>query len=281
MLFGVVSLSVATAGSVFASELKKSPVPEALHGVPLMLSQQEMQWVGARIYQNECAGNPDYLIHWGKGEEFPSLGIGHFIWYPAGVEERFTERFPQMVDYVSQYHPPPDWLNRLSPMEAPWSSPQQMQRARASKPFLELQNWLLATQSYQAEFIVQQLHARLSSYWSGSQRTKHQREVLQPIINRLFTFKEGRFALVDYVNFKGIGDPAEQYQGEQWGLISVLQQLRHDHQDWSRLSDAELLEAFIAAAKQRLALRIRLAPEQRNEQRWLKGWFVRLDGYRP
>ena len=24
-------------------------------------------------------------VHWNQGEAFPSLGIGHFIWYPAGV----------------------------------------------------------------------------------------------------------------------------------------------------------------------------------------------------
>ena len=44
-------------------------------------------------------------------EAFPSLGIGHFIWYPSGVQEPFVESFPSLVQYLIQRQAPvPDWL---------------------------------------------------------------------------------------------------------------------------------------------------------------------------
>jgi len=39
--------------------------------------------IGRKIWQNECAGTVEGLTSWNKGEDFASLGIGHFIWYPA------------------------------------------------------------------------------------------------------------------------------------------------------------------------------------------------------
>ena len=39
---------------------------------------------GMKIWQNESGATVSGLTHWNEGEEFPSLGIGHFIWYPHG-----------------------------------------------------------------------------------------------------------------------------------------------------------------------------------------------------
>src|SRR5690554_7815999 len=62
----------------------------------LALKPAQLDWVGQKIFANECASRFDCLVHWNEGEAFPSLGIGHFIWYPEGVEGRFTESFPQL-----------------------------------------------------------------------------------------------------------------------------------------------------------------------------------------
>ena len=51
-----------------------------LSNVPL--SDEEINLIGQRIFRNECAGKIEYLTAWNEGEEFASLGIGHFIWYP-------------------------------------------------------------------------------------------------------------------------------------------------------------------------------------------------------
>ena len=35
------------------------------------------------------------------GENFASLGIGHFIWYPKGVRGPFEESFPKFVEFAA------------------------------------------------------------------------------------------------------------------------------------------------------------------------------------
>ncbi len=244
------------------------------------LSLGELEWVGQRIYMNECAAKPENLLHWNKGEEFPSLGIGHFIWYPQNVSGPFTQTFPQMVDYVGQFVRPPVWLIQLKQshsFKAPWQSAAEFAEFKTSNQAKKLQNWLLHTKAYQAEFITTQFNKKLALYFQthGNQ----QQADLKHLVARLQKFKAGRFALIDYVNFKGVGDIKEAYQGEQWGLISVLQQLIKDTPNHQQLSHQVLLNQFVAAAKKRLALRVELSPPARGEQRWLKGWFKRLDGY--
>ncbi len=243
------------------------------------LTVKELEWIGDKVYQNECASKPENLIYWGSGEEFPSLGIGHFIWYPQDVEGRFQETFPELVAYLSDYEAPPAWLSDLKPFKAPWKSKQELERHRQSSDLTLLQDWLLHTRKQQTQFIVLQLEQRMSAYFTAH-ASKKERD-LQPEIlalyKRLLNFKEGRFALIDYVNFKGIGAKSEAYQGETWGLVSVLLEVIKNEAAID--SDTALLHAFVDAAKQRLALRVSLAPKERGEQRWLKGWFKRLDGY--
>jgi hypothetical protein len=41
----------------------------------------------------------------------------------------------------------------------------------------------------------------------------------------------------------------------------------------------EPLASFVESAKNMLTLRVANAPEDRQEQRWLKGWQNRLDTY--
>lgn len=241
------------------------------------LSHSEKQWIGSKIYQNECASNPANLTYWGEGEEFPSFGIGHFIWYPSGVEGKFKETFPQMINYVSQFSKPPQWLLTLKPFKSPWQTKEAFDQAWSNVRLMELREWLLTTQAYQAEFIVEQSMTRFLAKlekMSAKQATKQ-----VAYVEKLLSFKEGRFAFVDYINFKGVGEPHEQYQGEAWGLNSVIQHIELEGADIQKVSNQKLLRAFVKSAKQRLALRTDLAPKERNEKRWLKGWFKRLDGY--
>src|SRR5690606_40272199 len=74
------------------------------------------------------------LVHWNEGEAFPSLGIGHFIWYPEGVEGRFVESFPQLIAYMSQRQASvPDWLRGLDPLDAPWPDRARSEERRVGK----------------------------------------------------------------------------------------------------------------------------------------------------
>ncbi|MDX1352874.1 MAG: hypothetical protein R3254_07670 [Thiomicrorhabdus sp.] len=248
------------------------------------LSAAEMEWIGEKIYQNECAANPKYLTYWGKGEEFPSFGIGHFIWYNNRAPAVFYETFPEMVRFVSQYQKPPNWLIKLSPFTAPWYSKKEFDQAWSNREMSELRDWLLATKGHQAQFIIQRVLQRVNGALLELQKTApHKANDYDNLIRQMLAFKEGRFALIDYVNFKGIGNNKEQYQGEQWGLFSVLHEMKLSGLELSRiLSESEqkqLISRFVDAAKSRLALRVKLSPASRSEERWLKGWFKRLDGY--
>jgi hypothetical protein len=83
----------------------------------------------------------------------------------------------------------------------------------------------------------------------------------------------GPYALIDYVNFKGEGVlETERYRGQGWGLLQVLQNMK------GRGSEGSLAE-FVRSARQRLKLRVENSPPDRNEARWLPGWFKRLETY--
>lgn len=245
------------------------------------LTAVDYRWIGQRIYQNECAGKPEYLTYWGKGETFPSFGIGHFIWHPklteSGADQTFTETFPAMVQFVSKTQRPPDWLADLSiqaEFVAPWPSQKIFDQAWSNKELQQLRDWLLATQYQQAQFIVLAFQNRWLT--ETQSLTLKQKAVIQLRLNKMMGFKKGLFAVIDYFNFKGIGlNQKEQYQSESWGLASVLSSMNIAEES----SQDEYLEQFVMAAKKRLQLRVKLAPPERNEVRWLKGWEVRLDQY--
>ncbi len=246
-----------------------------------LLTQADYQWIGGRIYQNECAGKPKYLTYWGRGETFPSFGIGHFIWHPklveSGADQIFTETFPSMVQFVSKTQRPPNWLAELSTQAefvAPWSSKAEFDQAWSNTELQQLRSWLLATQAQQAKFIVMAFQKRWLS--ETQSLTLNQKAIIQLRLTKMMSFKKGLFAVIDYFNFKGIGlNQKEQYQGVSWGLASVLRAMNVAEDS----SQDEYLSQFVIAAKKRLQLRVKLAPAERNEFRWLKGWEVRLDQY--
>jgi hypothetical protein len=65
------------------------------------LSHGDALKIGKRVWQNECGGTISGLTSWNEGENFASLGIGHFIWYPKGQRGPFEESFPKLVSFVS------------------------------------------------------------------------------------------------------------------------------------------------------------------------------------
>ena len=60
-------------------------------------SEPDFDWLGQQVFRNECRSRPACLTSWNDGEDFPSLGIGHFIWYRAGQQEIYEESFPQLL----------------------------------------------------------------------------------------------------------------------------------------------------------------------------------------
>lgn len=274
-------LPVSVAGSTQSQvELAPFSVTNSSHNALRLqaLSTDDYRWIGAKIYQNECNSQTKNLTFWNKNEPFPSLGIGHFIWFPEGVDPPFNQTFPDMLAFVSKRVQAPAWLLERAKKTAPWQTREQFEQVRTGKQLTELRNWLEVTQGEQAQFIVEQFTSRLEQ--ALKTLPAEQQAFYQARLSALMQSKQGRFALIDYVNFKGVGgNPKEQYQSQEWGLLSVLKNMTLSGELHS-ITNQFLLESFIDSAKQRLTLRTELAPEGRNEHRWLKGWFKRLEGYR-
>lgn len=240
------------------------------------LSDSDYNWIAARIYQNEAAGQSRYLTYWGEGEDFPSFGIGHFIWFPANVDAPFDEMFPDMVAFVQQHSPAnvalPVWMRDLEPFNAPWPDKQKFDEAWPSAEMTELREWLEATGQQQARFIVANFERR----WLTLDLPAERKQPMTTMLQSLADSAEGLFAIIDYYNFKGLGvNSRERYQQQGWGLVQVLETMaRADDGDC-----AYLVEMFAQAAASRLRLRVELSPAERNEARWLEGWLTRLKGY--
>lgn len=251
-----------------------TPVPESTQEVISKIQQLEASdydWIARRIYQNEANQNPKYLTYWSRSEPFPSFGIGHFIWIPKGLDVPFVETFPKMVAFVSQYEAAPLWLSRLTPFYPPWQSRTEFYQAWSKNHLTQLRDWLQKTQSLQARFIADQLIQKLEQ----QMKTLHpvEAEFFWHQVTQLIQDKRGLFAMIDYYNFKGLGANAkEQYQGKGWGLVDVVLAMEPAQSD-------SVLRQFVSSAKQVLARRVRLSPPQRNEARWLEGWYKRLDNY--
>src|SRR5215831_8990858 len=73
----------------------------ASNASPITLSRNDTLRIGKRIWQNECNGTVIGLTAWNEGENFASLGIGHFIWYPRGQRGPFEESFPKLVSFMA------------------------------------------------------------------------------------------------------------------------------------------------------------------------------------
>ncbi len=235
-------------------------------------------WIAAlsrRIYLNECAGQEAYLLYWSEKEPFPSLGIGHFIWFPKGVNPSFEETFPQMLAYVSQRYSAPLEIKRYLGQSAPWANRETFLVWSNSAAGENFRQWLMESMAWQTEFILQRFWTKWQQALAEIPLTE--RDDIRQKSDSFIRFQLGFLAMVDYFNFKGLGDsPQERYQGEGWGLIQVFRSML-----WHEgMSEEQLLDEFISAAKARLALRVRLAENKQIERQWLKGWNKRLDGYK-
>jgi len=248
--------------------------PAALD-VPV-LGESDYHWIAARIFENETGGQTKFLTYWGAGEDFPSLGIGHFIWFPAGVDAPFDESFPTMASYLGEHasecSPMPDWLQALDSFDAPWDSKSGFDAEQQSEHMVELRDWLARTASQQARHIV----ASFSTHWNRLELPDEEKAGLTALLQRLLKSSQGLFAVIDYYNFKGLGsNPAERYAEQGWGLVQVLGDIVEE----PGVEDDALVERFASAAANRLALRVANSPPERDEARWLPGWRERVAAY--
>src|ERR1043166_5283427 len=133
LIFGRRFLSMAAViAAVFA-------FPALLNAITL--SHVEALRIGKKVWQNECNGTVAGLTSWNSGENFASLGIGHFIWYPKGVRGPFEESFPKFVAFaVERGTVLPAVLKARG--ECPWNSRADFNQAAQSAPMKELRAFL-------------------------------------------------------------------------------------------------------------------------------------------
>jgi hypothetical protein len=235
------------------------------------LSPAETRRIGDRIWQNECGGTVAGLTSWNAGENFASLGIGHFIWYPNGVRGPFDESFPKFVEFASRRGV------KLPAVAAaktgcPWKTRAEFLAAAQSEPMKELRAFLARTIDFQAEFLVHRLHEALPKMMAQSGSANQAR--IRQQFDRVSSTAMGCYALVDYVNFKGEGVLAtERYAGQGWGLLQVLEGMTQEN------NGREAVKSFAESAKAVLKNRVRNSPPARNEAKWLPGWLKRVDTY--
>lgn len=248
------------------------PRPSNTAGGP-RLSQNELRAIGQQIFVNEGGGNIRNLVHWNVGEDFASMGIGHFTWYPSGRRQSFGNTFPDLLDYMGNRGVQlPGWLQQARHSGAPWRSRGELLAARNSSQVRELQNLLYNTREIQAEYIVGRASRAMPRLikTSSSQKRSHVANNLNAVANT----PGGWYALIDYVNFKGEGLVGSGYRGKSWGLRQVLEEMRPSQ------PGQQALHEFADAAMRVLQRRVRNSDPRRNEARWLPGWRNRVNTYR-
>lgn len=243
-------------------------VAAAFGASELRISDAEAADIGRRIWRNECAGTRDGLTSWNKGEDFASLGIGHFIWYPPGRRGPFKESFPALLDFLaSRGVKPPAWL--ASARACPWKNRAAFEADFRSPKMEELRAFLVATVAHQARFAALRLEMALPQMLAAAPASERNR--IRDNFYRVAQAPGGLYALMDYVNFKGEGvSPAERYGGKGWGLLQVLEMMS---------DKGDPVAAFADAADRALTRRVKLSPPERGEKKWLPGWRNRLATY--
>ncbi len=235
----------------------------------ISVSSEDANKIAEKVWQNECRGTLEGLTNWKKGENFASLGIGHFIWYPVGKKERFQETFPKLVIFLqSRGTVLPGWLKKAQ--GCPWSTREEFYLNIKSPQMTALRQMLFDTKHLQAQFLAERLENSLPEIIEHL--SAEEKEKITAIFNQLTCDPRGLYALIDYLNFKGTGIvPDEMYKGQGWGLLQVLQRIPS--------SSKNAVADFVEAARTLLMQRVQNSPPERNEQQWLKGWLNRVNSY--
>ena len=260
-----------------ASKKKSKPVQTSVStekkDIFANISRSELNAIGEKIFKNEAAGKKENLVYWNEGENFPSLGIGHFIWYKQGEPGIFEESFPQLVEFLKSKNvklPKIMAENKYSP----WKGRQELINLKTKKipdtDIEELTNFLYENKDLQIMFIFKRLESSLEKMLAVS----NDRENVRKQFYRVASSPNGLYPLIDYVNFKGEGtNPKERYNGQGWGLLQVLENMKGTETGKSALTE------FSNSAKFVLQRRVNNSDPSKNERKWLQGWFNRCNTY--
>ncbi|WP_026747609.1 hypothetical protein [Leptotrichia trevisanii] len=275
ILASIMAISMASFGLSNKNVAKMPSKPDAMDTnkkAGLTISKAELDVVAEKIFKNEAGGKKEDLVYWNTGEDFPSLGIGHFIWYKQGQRGRFAESFPQLVAYYRKHDIKlPKIVEENS--YSPWESREELFKLRSigNKDIVELINFLYNTKAIQVSFIFERLENSLEKMLEIADNPENVKKQFYRVAHS----PNGLYPLIDYVNFKGEGTSrTETYNGDGWGLLQVLENMKGTG------SGKAALEEFSDSAKFVLERRVKNSDPARNEKKWLAGWLNRCNTYK-
>ena len=275
ILASIMAISMASFGLSNKNVAKIPSKPDAMDTnkkAGLTISKAELDVVAEKIFKNEAGGKREDLVYWNTGEDFPSLGIGHFIWYKQGQRGRFAESFPQLVAYYRKHDIKlPKIVEENS--YSPWESREELFKLRSvgNKDIVELTNFLYNTKAIQVSFIFERLENSLEKMLEIADNPENVKKQFYRVAHS----PNGLYPLIDYVNFKGEGTSrTETYNGDGWGLLQVLGNMNGTG------SGKAALEEFSDSAKFVLERRVKNSDPARNEKKWLAGWLNRCNTYK-
>jgi hypothetical protein len=227
------SLSPLTACSVAPSSsapaISAAAPAQANASFPI-LSAASKRKIGKKIWQNESGGTVSGLTTWNKGEEFPSLGIGHFIWYPKNYRGPYTESFPAFIRYAQQRGAKsiPGWV--LKTPSCPWLSRASFNAAKKGAHLTSLRNFLASNVELQTDFILAKSQAALGkilavaawNYPAKLRKSSHHRQRCL-CANRLRQFQRRRHQSQGTLQRARLGDassPRKYASSGEWTVSS-------------------------------------------------------------
>ena len=239
----------------------------------VVVSPRDFGLIGDMVFSNECGKQLDLIVCWNEGEDFMSLGLGHFIWYQKDADNRFEESFPRLLNFMREKgRKVPVWLEDMDLNGYPWKNRRELLQNLHEDDLAKLREFLHDTLPLQALFLFERLNDALPKMLKVA--PPGSRKNVEYQFHRLANTPGGIYALVDYVNFKGEGVlENESYNGVRWGLLQVLEDM------YGRDRDIGALKEFVLNAKRLLEQRVLNAPEGIDESQWLSGWGRRLDSY--
>ncbi|CAL75068.1 conserved hypothetical protein [Bradyrhizobium sp. ORS 278] len=256
-----------------AKDVKNLTVPQRV------LPAGVAQMIGRKIWLNEAGGRRDAITSWNAGEEFASLGIGHFIWYPVTAKPPYEEGFPGLIAFLRKGKTPlPAWLDKNPVPPCPWNSRAEFKKNFNSPQMRQLRQFLLDTMAEQTQFLVARAQGAMDKILANTPDGA-EREHIVAQYARVVRASEDLYPLIDYINFKGEGtNPSEtavdketgQRQG--WGLKQVLLKM-----NGSTTEPKAVLAEYSDAVQGVLQQRVRNLPSNRV---WEAGWLRRAETYR-
>ena len=251
---------------------KDLPVPQ------LVLPGDLAKKIGQKIWLNETGGKRAAITSWSANEEFASLGIGHFIWFPVGKWLPFEESFPALLEFMRRKNVRlPAWLDQTQIPANPWTSRAEFRRNANSPRMKELRQFLLDTVAEQTQFMMARAQGAMEKILKTTpDGTEREHIVIQ--FTRVVRASENFYPLIDYINFKGEGtNPNEAAMNREtgrrqgWGLKQVLLRMN------GVTGDPKAVRAeFADAAQFVLQQRVRNLPSNRVFE---VGWLRRIATY--